>query len=100
MIQEFYKKKKIHQELPDLETNYGLALNFQNGHVVVWINDAKEIEHEVLNTIIHESVHVFQSTMLRVGEEAPGKETEAYLIAEIATNLIAEYTRLVALKES
>lgn len=85
----FYKKAKTTP--PDVDNNSGVTLQHENGHIVVYV----EQDHEdIVNTIIHESVHVFQNCMSFIGEEAPGKETQAYLIAEIAVNLLAEYTRL------
>lgn len=48
----------------------------------------------LLDTLIHESVHVFQGAMEYVGETTIGKETEAYYIANIATNLMKDFHAL------
>jgi hypothetical protein len=48
----------------------------------------------VLFTILHESVHVWQAIMQYMGEDNPGIETEAYTIEHIAKQLMLEYQRL------
>lgn len=48
---------------------------------------------ELLSTIIHESVHVWQIIRETIGETNPSKEFEAYSIQTIADNLIFEYKR-------
>jgi len=52
-----------------------------------------------LDTIIHESVHIWQNIVAYIGEPKAGIEIEAYSIAYISSTLIKEYKRLVALKE-
>lgn len=44
----------------------------------------------VLDSVIHESVHVWQYVCEAVGEDNPGAEHEAYTIAHIASTLLKE----------
>ena len=69
----------------------GLTIGHENGRTIVWLS---EDEPDAVNTIIHESVHVFQAAMSFVQEDAPGNEVEAYSIAEIACNLLQEHIKL------
>lgn len=46
---------------------------------------------EVLATLVHEAVHVWQQYREAVGESAPGIEQEANAIERIAKELIREY---------
>ena len=47
----------------------------------------------LVDTLIHESVHVFQQAMEYVGDE-PGSESEAYHIGHIATNMLKDFHAL------
>jgi hypothetical protein len=78
-------------ETPDLLGNSGITGDF-GGHQVVWV-DTKQKAADVIDTVIHESVHVFQHCMSHMGESHIGKETQAYSIAHIATTLLGELTR-------
>lgn len=88
-LTEFYKKKK--GICPDLEGNAGLTIVHENGFIIVWIDDTNK---SAINTLIHEGVHVFQNIMEFIGEDKPGKEVEAYTIADIVENLIQEYVKV------
>jgi hypothetical protein len=68
----------------------GLTITHSNGNIIVWLS---ENEKDVVNTIIHESVHVFQKVMEFIQEDAPGTEVEAYSIAEIACNLLGVHLK-------
>ncbi len=48
---------------------------------------------EVASTIVHESVHVFQSLCDSIGESEPSREFEAYSIERIAERLMREFIR-------
>ncbi len=48
----------------------------------------------VLFTILHESVHVWQFIMDYMEEESPGAEVEAYTIEHIARELMLQYQHL------
>lgn len=48
----------------------------------------------VLFTILHESVHVWQAIMDYMGEDNPGVEAEAYTIEYIAKQLMLRYQLL------
>ena len=71
-----------------MEGSAGATGNFSN-HQVVYIKPDADF-YEMLDTVVHESTHVFQHIMEWVGEEAPGKETEAYSIGQISSTLFKE----------
>lgn len=48
---------------------------------------------DVILTLVHEAVHVFQRLCDSIGEAAPSREFEAYGIERIAEALIVEYRR-------
>lgn len=48
---------------------------------------------DVILTLVHEAVHVFQRLCDSIGERAPSREFEAYSIERIAESLICEYRR-------
>lgn len=69
--------------------------NHTTGHAVILVTLHKSSERdamEVISTIIHESVHVWQFICQMIGEKSPGIETEAYMIQNIAEQLIEAYT--------
>jgi hypothetical protein len=43
--------------------------------------------HEAIGIIVHETAHVWQYILETIGEEAPGKELEAYCMQYIASTL-------------
>lgn len=47
---------------------------------------------EVIMTIVHEAVHVWQFLCEHIGEKAPGIEMEAYGVESISRGLIEAYT--------
>ncbi len=47
---------------------------------------------EVIMTLVHEAVHVWQFLCEHIGEERPGIEMEAYGIEHIARGLVEAYT--------
>jgi hypothetical protein len=48
---------------------------------------------EVISTIVHEAVHVWQFICRVIGEDDPGIETEAYSIQHITEMLIDAYCK-------
>lgn len=68
------------------------------GIQVVWV-DTKQKPYDLLDTIIHESVHVYQHFLTHIGETSVGKESQAYGIAYIATTLVEELERQNAIHE-
>jgi hypothetical protein len=94
-LEKFCKKLKL--ELPDLTDNSGVTGNF-GGQQVVWV-DLKQKSDSLIDTIIHESVHVFQHTLEWAGSPATDKETQAYGIAYIATTLLGELSRQLDAKQ-
>ena len=76
------------------------------GHTLLGVNDvtgcavilvavsagAERDAHEVIMTLVHEAVHVWQFLCGHIGEKAPGQEMEAYGIEEITRGLVDAYT--------
>jgi hypothetical protein len=48
---------------------------------------------QVVSTLVHEAVHVFQRLCDSIGETSPSREFEAYSIERIAERLMREFTR-------
>jgi hypothetical protein len=60
----------------------------------VVVSERKPLNHwEIVDIIIHESVHVFQKAMTYCEEPTLGYETQAYHIAGIATSLLKDYEK-------
>lgn len=95
MLQTFCKKLKV--PCPDFEDSSGLTGDF-GGVQVVWV-DMKQEPYALVDTVIHEAVHVFQHFLAYIGESSIGKETQAYGIAYIATTLLKDLERQNALHE-
>lgn len=84
--------KKNKAFVPDIpETNLGTTLTFGSRFVIL-VQPEKHKQHwDIVDTIIHESVHIFQGAMKYVGETLVGEEMAAYSIAAISTNLLKDY---------
>ena len=92
--------KKARILVPDYTDTYGFALQVGgNGLVFINPNPVKDVEGDALDTIIHESVHIWQALCEYMQEEKAGDEVEAYGIAFIASTLIKEYQRQISSKE-
>lgn len=65
----------------------------------MWLDTTNSTAENTLNTIVHESVHIFQHAVKYANEDEIGKEFEAYSIAQIVMNLIVEHNRLTTPKE-
>ena len=85
--------KKVSHPYPDIDNWCGGTLR-SGGWALVFINEKHAKTTDVTDTIIHESVHVWQQMVENIGEERPGIEMEAYSIAFIASTLLKEYSRL------
>ena len=55
----------------------------------------REIE-QVYVLLVHEAVHIWQACKEVIGEDAPGKESEAYAIQRIAQSLMFSYKEQTA----
>lgn len=60
--------------------------------IVVCINDGgTRTAHDIILTIVHEAVHVWQYACRHMGETEPGLEMEAYGIQHITSELLAAF---------
>ncbi len=85
--------KKAGVPLPDFDGITGAVAQIGDCfHVYI----ASDMDNpvDIVDTIIHESVHVVQGLKTFIGEETPGREFEAYTTAHVATTLMQEYERL------
>jgi hypothetical protein len=99
-------KKAWDQEIKRLNGNqpWPEAAN-KGGHCLLGENDvtgvsailvavysgAERDANEVIMTLVHEAVHVWQFCCRVMGESAPGIEIEAYAIEEISRGLVDAY---------
>ena len=60
--------------------------------VCIGLNNGNNPEtEEVIGLLFHEAVHIFQNICAKIGEDAPSKEFEAYMIQTIGQRLIEAY---------
>lgn len=71
--------------------------NHTTGHsvILIAIGNHNRNPAELISTLIHESVHVFQFVCKAMGEQQPGIEFEAYGIQYIYDWLIDSYTKTI-----
>lgn len=85
--------KKAGVPLPDFDAIEGAVTQINDCfHVYISLDMSNPVD--IVDTIIHESVHVVQGLKAFIGEENAGREFEAYTTAHIATTLMQEYERL------
>lgn len=90
-LREWTNKKKL--SMPDIsKDNVGSTIRF-GGYFVIVVTPHKK-QWDLVDTIIHESVHIHQGILTYVGETLVGDELEAYQIAAIATNLLRDANAL------
>ena len=93
------KQYRIEQEYPSIASKGGYTLLASNdvSHesvILVAVTDAAERDAlDVILTIVHEAVHVWQFVCQTIGEDAPGNEMEAYGNEEISRGLIEAYCK-------
>ena len=87
--------KKQKKALPEIDESYlGGTVPFGGQVLVVLFPEKHKTQMEYIDTIIHESVHVFQSIVSYVEETQYGVELPAYFVAAISTNLLKESNAL------
>lgn len=92
-------QRNIAGEYPEAANKGGhtaLMVNDKSGEAIILVtiyNGAERDATELLLTIVHEAVHVWQFICQHIGETAPGIEMEAYGIEEITRGLIEAYCR-------
>lgn len=87
-LEKWCKQKKFNAP-PQDPSSLGGMISY-GSHMFVVVKPSQK-HWETVDTLIHESVHVFQRAMEYVGEDESGIESEAYFIASIATNLLKDY---------
>ena len=71
-------------------------VNDKTGEAVIIVAvfaGAERDAHEVIMTIVHEAVHVWQFICQHIGEDSPGIEMEAYGIEQISRLLIEAWAK-------
>jgi hypothetical protein len=91
--------KKSKNEPLLIESNDRGFTKAYGSYIVVFASPDQK-HWDVLGTIIHESVHVFQEAMKYVCEEGSGDEAQAYNIEQIAINLLKDYDALAKKRSS
>jgi hypothetical protein len=84
------KKNKVHVPKPEAGNAGGVH---QAGSYIFVIVKPDQEHWALVDTLIHESVHVFRHAMEYVGDK-PGEESEAYHIGHIATTLLKDFHAL------
>jgi len=91
---EFLKTSHAHAT-----TNFFEKLDGAENCAIVTMHPSKDREIEqVYALLVHEAVHIWQATKELIGEDHPGKETEAYAIQRIAQSLMFLYKEQTAKK--
>lgn len=91
------KRYRIDAEYPEIAGYGGRCQLFRNDEthtaiIVVWVSHSSERDAmEVISTIVHEAVHVWQFICQVIGETDAGMEIEAYSIQRITEMLIDAY---------
>jgi hypothetical protein len=83
------KRNKLAPEKID-EEDCGAVLT-HGSFSFVYINPVFKDQWDLIDTIVHESVHVFQEAMSYAQEEKIGIESQAYHIATISTKLLKDF---------
>jgi hypothetical protein len=88
-----------HDEYPSNQYNGGhttMILDTHTGEARIYVIVSEAAERdamEVISTIVHEAVHVWQFLCEHIGERKPGLEMEAYGIQHIVEKLIDAYCK-------
>lgn len=91
------KSHKIEKPFPDPGINCGTTtwlVNDVTGEAMILVTlnpSAERAAIDVILTLVHEAVHVWQFIADHMGEQSPGIETEAYAIQHISEGLINAY---------
>jgi hypothetical protein len=90
-MENWCKKNKLPCPKFD-ETNRGCAYSF-GSHIFVYV-DPKQKHWDLVDTLVHESVHVWQKAMDYVEEREYGREAAAYHTAAVVVNLLKDFHAL------
>lgn len=72
----------------------GAVLVTSDDNIVVYLDDKiLDDPAEVVDTIVHESVHVWQAVRDAIGEAEPAREQEAYTIAKIVETVMHDFAK-------
>ena len=90
-LHAYCKKKKVIP--PQVPENCAGTVISVGGRFFILIQKHKK-HWDLVDTIIHECVHVHQAILAYAGETVIGDELEAYSVAAIATNILKDYHAL------
>lgn len=77
-----------------LEGGADARVNFNDDHAIVQIKDCDWWNlNQIHGLLTHEAVHIWQELKLKMGEENPSIEFEAYSIQALAQDLFELYER-------
>lgn len=74
-----------------LESGADARVTFSGDYAVVQIDENPWNLRQIHGLLLHEAVHIWQELKLKMGEEKPSVEFEAYSIQTIAQDLFAMY---------
>lgn len=75
-----------------LDSGADARVNFNDAHVIVQIGDTSNWSLlQIHGLLLHEAVHIWQELKIKMGEENPSNEFEAYSIQAIAQDLFEMY---------
>lgn len=83
--------KKRGLPVPEFKDCHGLTFE-ANAELLVWVASDQSTEN-ILDTVVHEGVHVYQMLCSYIGEEAKATEFQAYTIAYIVTSMLKDLKR-------
>lgn len=75
-----------------LESNADARVSFIDDYAIVQIKDESTWDlNQIHGLLLHEAVHIWQELKIKMGEESPSAEFEAYSVQSIAHNLFDMY---------
>ena len=71
-----------------ISANTDARVTFNDSHAIIQIGDCGNWDLiQIHGLLLHEAVHIWQEVKLRMGEESPSSEFEAYSVQAIAQDL-------------
>jgi hypothetical protein len=90
-VTKWAKQNKVNIPPPDKDNLGGVFA--AGSYIFVYVKPGQE-HWNLVDTIIHESVHAWQKAMEYIQETSSGIEAQAYHIGHIATNMLKDFHAL------